>query len=118
MGGIVWEHASRDAKSSVTVQKAVAMIADNIEQQRDGAWAMTQGMSGHVVQACESKFANFVLSKMFAELPTNFVSCLVEELRGHAVCAAQSPFGYRCIMLLVEHHATSTSESVLEVMHE
>jgi hypothetical protein len=118
--GTVWEDSKRDGHSSATVQNAMVVAAERgyASGQWDDAWAMISGLRGHVRQAFESPFANYVLSRIFEVMPTELVTILAEELRPCAVEAAKHRFGCRCMVRLIRHHAYGGDETVLAVIHD
>jgi len=112
----VWSMARKDSNSSAVVQKAIELLADELESAGcdDEAraevsfkiQAMLSGLHGHVHTALEHPHANYVVQKIVEVLPTEYIAFVISELRSKAVWAAQHRFGCRTILRLV-HHVSS-----------
>lgn len=115
----VWELAQQSKVSSANVQGALVIAAQRgpTDGWRD-AWALVGGLRGHIRQAYNSPFANYVLSKIFQVMPTFIISGVAKELQGYGGHAAKHRFGCRCIRDMIHHHAKHNDRRVSQVINE
>jgi len=73
-------------------------------------------LSGHIMEAIDSPFANYVVQKVIEVLSPSDVKFILDELAPSVIKVAQHPYGVRVLCRLVEHCPPQMIEaSVLEV---
>jgi len=60
-------------------------------------------LSGHIMEAIDSPFANYVVQKIIEILSPSDVKFIVDELAPSVMKVAQHPYGVRILCRLVEH---------------
>ena len=98
MSGRVWV-LSAQRQTCRAVQKAL-LAATATERA-----AAIGEFRGHVLEACASMHANFVLQLAIEITPCSQFAFVVEELRGCAVAVARQKTGCRILLRLLEHAA-------------
>mmetsp|Transcript_19616 Transcript_19616/g.45663 ORF Transcript_19616/g.45663 Transcript_19616/m.45663 type:complete len:605 (+) Transcript_19616:112-1926(+) len=113
----VWPLSRKDAVSSALVQKAIEIVAEDLEEAREQddeqVWnnatfrmeALISGLHGHIHTAIEHPHANYVVQKVVDLLPTESVAFVVSELKGKSVWASKHRFGCRTMLRVVRHSA-------------
>eukprot|EP00927_Polykrikos_kofoidii_P013191 TRINITY_DN15721_c2_g1_i1.p1 TRINITY_DN15721_c2_g1~~TRINITY_DN15721_c2_g1_i1.p1 ORF type:complete len:518 (+),score=81.83 TRINITY_DN15721_c2_g1_i1:61-1614(+) len=86
-----------DKAASYAVQLALQ------EAQGSDAVVLASALHGHVLEACRSMHANYVVQKIVEVLPPSNVSFVAQELYGFGVEIARNRFGCRILCRLLEY---------------
>jgi len=80
---------------------------------RDVKVVLALKLRGHIREAIDSPFANYVVQKIIEVLPPVHVQFLVDELIGSATETARHPYGVRVLCRLLEHCPSAMIEELI-----
>jgi len=70
---------------------------------------LVEELHGSVLEAASSPHANYVLQAVIAQVPTELVKFIIQEIKGKAVEVARHRYGCRILCRLLEHSPSNES---------
>mmetsp|Transcript_58869 Transcript_58869/g.111042 ORF Transcript_58869/g.111042 Transcript_58869/m.111042 type:complete len:395 (-) Transcript_58869:123-1307(-) len=109
--GHVW-YLSQHEYGCRLVQMALAQAGKHLAEE------LVSELHGHVLAACRSRHANYVIAKVIEEMAPASSAFVAKELKGLAVQVSGHRFGCRIMCRLLEHCTAehATTELVEEIM--